>query len=140
MVLDILKQLPSLSDIRSLTQSTFHHYPCLWQAKSVEAVLKRDRDIIVIAGTGMGKTLTFWMPLLFFPPGHIQVVITPLNLLGIQNMELLENAGIKAIFIGADTATSENFLVSRLYKDYNLIISHLQHCRQLKTSCTRLSY
>lgn len=61
----------------------------------------------------MGKTLTFWMPLLFFPAGHIQVVVTPLNLLGRQNVELLEKAGMKAIFIGADTATSENFLVSQ---------------------------
>ena len=62
---------------------------------------------------GMGKTLTFWMPLLFFPAGHIQVVVTPLNLLGRQNVELLEKAGMKAVFIGADTATSENFLVSQ---------------------------
>ena len=83
MLLDTSKPLPSLSDIRSFTQSTFHHYlACLWQAKAVEAVLKRDRDVIIIAGTGMGKTLTFWMPLLFFPAGHIQVVITPLNIFG----------------------------------------------------------
>ena len=66
MVLETSKQPHSLSDIRSLTQSTFHHYPCLWQAKTVEAILKRDRDVVIIAGTGMGKTLTFWMPLLFF--------------------------------------------------------------------------
>ena len=70
--------------------------------------MKRDRDVIIIAGTGMGKTLTFWMPLLFFPAGHIQVVITLLNILGKQNVELLEKVGMKAIFIGADTATSEN--------------------------------
>ena len=84
MVLDTSKLLPSLSEIRSFTQSTFRHYPCLWQAKAVEAVLKRDRDVIIIAGTGTGmwKTLTFWMPLLFFPAGHIQVVITPLNIFG----------------------------------------------------------
>ena len=113
MVLDTSKPLPSLLDIHSFTHSTFHHYPCLWQAKAVEAVLKHDRDVIIIAGTGMGKTLTFWMPLLFFPAGHIQVVITPLNLLGRQNVELLEKASMKAIFIGADTATSENFLVSQ---------------------------
>ena len=29
--------------------STFHHYPCLWLAKVVEAVLKHDRrDVIII--------------------------------------------------------------------------------------------
>ena len=61
----------------------------------------------------MGKTLTFWMPFLFFPAGYIQVVITPLNLLGTQNVESLEKAGMKAIFIGADTATPEIFIVSQ---------------------------
>jgi hypothetical protein len=82
MVLDTSKPLPSLSYICSFTQSKFHHHPCLWQAKAVKAILKHDRDVIIITGMGMGKTLTFWMPLLFYPAGHIQVVITPLNLLG----------------------------------------------------------
>ena len=59
MVLDTSKLLPSLSEIRSFTQSTFRQYPCLCQTKAVEAVLKRDQDDIMIAGTGIGKTLTF---------------------------------------------------------------------------------
>jgi hypothetical protein len=67
----------------------------------------------------MGKTLTFWILLLFFPACHIQVVITPLNLLGRQNVELLEKAGMKAIFIGADMATSKNFLVSQFLQFLN---------------------
>ena len=67
------------------------------------------------------KTLTFWMLLLFCPAGHIQVVITPLNFLGRQNMELLEKAGMKAIFIGADMATSENFLISQTRKSEKII-------------------
>ena len=79
-----------------------------WQAKAVEAVLKHDQDDIIIAGTGMRKTLTFWMPLFFFPAGHIQVMITPLNVLGKPNVALLQKVGMKATFIGADTATSEN--------------------------------
>ncbi|KAF8837391.1 hypothetical protein BDN67DRAFT_873341, partial [Paxillus ammoniavirescens] len=41
-------------------------------------------DIVCIAGTGMGKTLTFWLPLLFCLEG-IQIVVTPLNQLGQQN-------------------------------------------------------
>ncbi|KAG1852966.1 hypothetical protein C8R48DRAFT_573136, partial [Suillus tomentosus] len=63
-----------------------------------------DRDIICIAGTGKGKTLTFWMPLLF-DSTSVQVVITPLNLLGEQNVMDLKKAGISAISIHADTAT-----------------------------------
>lgn len=70
-----------------------------------------DRDIICIAGTGMGKTLTFWLPLLFRPTG-IQIVVTPLNQLGQQNVESLLKVGIESISINADTATQENFRVS----------------------------
>ncbi len=63
-----------------------------------------------IAGTGMGKTLTFWMPLLF-RDGGIQIIVTPLNILGKQNVEILQKAGMRGIFIGGDSATSENFQV-----------------------------
>ena len=47
----------------------------------------------------MGETLTFWMPP-FCPAGHIQMVITPLNLLARQNVEILEKAGMRPIFLG----------------------------------------
>ncbi|KAJ7701238.1 hypothetical protein B0H17DRAFT_924702, partial [Mycena rosella] len=41
-----------------------------------EAILKRDGDVVCISATGSGKTLTFWLPLLFRPNG-IQLVISP---------------------------------------------------------------
>ncbi|KAH7917314.1 P-loop containing nucleoside triphosphate hydrolase protein [Leucogyrophana mollusca] len=100
--------IPSLTEIRDKTQTVFGRRPCLWQAKVAEAFLKRDQDILCIAGTGKGKTLTFWMPLLF-DKTSIQIVITPLNLLGKQNVESLEKAGIHAISIHAGTATAQNF-------------------------------
>ena len=55
MVLDTSKPLPSLSDIRSFTQSTFHHYSCFWQAEVVEAVLKHDQDALslLVNATGL---------------------------------------------------------------------------------------
>ena len=59
------------------------------------------------------------MPLLFPPAGYIQVVVTPLNLLEKQNVEMLEGARMKAIFIGAETATPENSLVSNSSKSCN---------------------
>ena len=68
----------------------------------------------------MGKTLTFLDAASFFPAARIQVVIRPLNLLGKQNMQLLEKARMRAIFIGADTATLKKFLISkplRILKD-----------------------
>jgi superfamily II DNA helicase RecQ len=105
--------VPSLALIRARTEEVFGRRACLWQLKVAEAFLLRDRDIICIAGTGKGKTLTFWMPLLF-DSTSVQVVITPLNLLGEQNVMDLKRAGISAISIHADTATAHNFQVSRM--------------------------
>ncbi|KIJ12623.1 hypothetical protein PAXINDRAFT_82561, partial [Paxillus involutus ATCC 200175] len=89
--------------------------PCLWQLKVAEALWKGDKDIVCTAGTGMGKTLGFWLPLLFRPEG-IQIVVTPLNLLGKQNAALLARVGIQAIAINSETSTSSNFTVSIMIK------------------------
>ncbi|KIJ18403.1 hypothetical protein PAXINDRAFT_70931, partial [Paxillus involutus ATCC 200175] len=62
-------------------QECFGKRACLWQLQIAEAFLKGDHDIVCIAGTSMGKTLSFWLPLLFQPSG-IQIVVTPLNQLG----------------------------------------------------------
>lgn len=73
----------------------------------VQALLKNNKDVVSIAATGSGKTLTFWMPLLFVPEA-IHIVVTPLNILGKQNVETLAKVGIKAISITAESATAEN--------------------------------
>ena len=88
-----LSPVPSLLDIYARTYNVFGIRPCLWQIKVTETLLQGGKDIICIAGTGMGKTLTFWMPLLF-QSGGIQIVVTPLNLLGKQNVASLARAGI----------------------------------------------
>ena len=103
--------VPPLSEIRNRTIEAFGVRPCLWQIQVVQAILRGEKNVISIAGTGMGKTLTFWMPLLFRPPGSIQVVVTPLNILGKQNVACLDKAGLKGIFISAESATAENFRV-----------------------------
>ncbi|KAG0701802.1 hypothetical protein DFH29DRAFT_757003, partial [Suillus ampliporus] len=67
--------------------------PCLWQLKVARALLQGNHDVLCIAGTGVGKTLGFWIPLLFCV-NSIQLVVTPLNLLGKQNATSLAKAGI----------------------------------------------
>jgi superfamily II DNA helicase RecQ len=99
-----------LSEIRDTVEKCFGYRPCLWQIRVVQAILKRDKDVISIASTGSGKTLTFWMPLLFVPEG-IQIIITPLNILGKQNVDSLTKVGIEAITVTAETATEKNFQV-----------------------------
>jgi ATP-dependent DNA helicase RecQ len=88
----------------------FRHRPCLWQIHVVQALLKNDKDVASIAATGSGKTLTFRMPLLFMPDG-IQIVVTPLNILGKQNVDTLAKVGINAVSVTADTATAVTFQV-----------------------------
>ena len=103
--------VPLFNEIRLKTFKCFDRTPCAWQVHICEQVLHGDRDIISIAGTGMGKTMTFWMPLLFRPQG-IQIIATPLNILGEQNSTLLDRLGIEGIFISAVTVTEHNFQVS----------------------------
>ncbi|KAL6308381.1 P-loop containing nucleoside triphosphate hydrolase protein [Sparassis latifolia] len=100
-------QVPSTQEIRERTYTAFGHTPCLWQIQVVQALLNSDKDVMSIAPTGAGKTLTFWMPLLFRPTG-IQIVIAPLNALGTQNMQQLKGLDISAIAIRAETATGKN--------------------------------
>lgn len=56
------------------------------------------------------------MPLVFVPKG-IQIIVTPLNVLGKQNVEALKKEGIEAIAIDATSATPENFAV-RLFTTF----------------------
>ncbi|EPQ50065.1 P-loop containing nucleoside triphosphate hydrolase protein, partial [Gloeophyllum trabeum ATCC 11539] len=99
--------VPSLTDIRTRVREKFGQRPCLWQLQAVQAILRRDKDVVCIAGTGSGKTLTFWMPLLFRPDG-IQIVVTPLNILGEQNTRELQQNRISAIALNKKTATLRN--------------------------------
>ncbi|KAI1783376.1 P-loop containing nucleoside triphosphate hydrolase protein [Ganoderma leucocontextum] len=104
-------ELPDVSEIRARTVEKLGRKPCLWQCDVARALLKGE-DVVCISGTGSGKTLTFWIPLLFRLDG-VQVIITLLNLLGIQNQEELARWKISAIAISGETASLENFKAAR---------------------------
>ncbi|KAH9847346.1 P-loop containing nucleoside triphosphate hydrolase protein [Lenzites betulinus] len=100
--------LPDIPEIRRRTAEKLGREPCLWQCEVALAVLKGDNDIVCVSATGSGKTLTFWIPLLFRPEG-IQLVITPLNLLGSQNRQQLDALGIRALAISGENANVDSF-------------------------------
>jgi superfamily II DNA helicase RecQ len=108
----------SIEDIRNLVQRKFEKRPC-W----VQVQIAR-KDVIGCAATGSGKTLSFWIPLLMALEEGLDkmtIVVTPLNLLGKQNVQLLEKAGLSAVAVSRENANPETFRVksrckhSRLY-------------------------
>lgn len=103
--------IPTTEAIRHASQQVFGLRPCQWQVEFAQALLKGDSDIMMQVGTGMGKTLAFWLPLLF-RRSSILFVVTALNILGQQNVDQLKAAGICAISINHETAKPSNFQVS----------------------------
>jgi len=64
-------------DVSIWVEQVFGFCPCLWQIHIVHAILNGD-GVINIAPTGSGKSLTYWMPLVFIKHG-ITVVVTSLK-------------------------------------------------------------
>jgi ATP-dependent DNA helicase RecQ len=117
--------VPTLAEIRQKTFNILKQWPCLWQASVTECILKRDKDVILVSATGSGKTLTFWMPLLFRPE-DIQIIISPLNLLGKQSIDQLAALGISTVAVTAENATYQNSKVCTvlLQSDFTKSYSH----------------
>lgn len=97
-------------EVQKQVEAVFGFHPCLWQIRVVRVILNGD-DVITIAPTGSGKSMTYWMPLLYIKHGII-VVVTPLKLLGGQFVDVLQGNGISAVSITASNATNELFEVT----------------------------
>ena len=107
------KRTWSTQDVRDLVQNRFNKRPCYFQIKVAQA-LYSGKDVVACAPTGAGKTLTFWIPILMaLEDGEdkMSVVVTPLNLLGKQNKEALDAAGINGVAISRRNATPQTFKV-----------------------------
>ena len=96
-------------EVQRQVEEVFGFKPCLWQIRVVRAVLAGE-DVITVAPTGSGKSLTYWIPLLYIKHG-ITVVVSPLKLLGTQFVQMLEDNRISAISITVANATNELFEV-----------------------------
>ncbi|KAF7970092.1 hypothetical protein HWV62_25018 [Athelia sp. TMB] len=105
----ILKHDMPSSDrtVQDRVEAAFGVRPCLWQVKIVRKILEQD-DVVTIARTGGGKSLTYLMPLLYIKHG-IVFLIVPLKLLGSQFVEMLAWNGITAVSVTAANATNELF-------------------------------
>jgi len=89
----------------------------------IALMLYAGKDVIRYAATGTGKTLSFWIPLLMALEDEMDkmtIVVTPLNLLGKQNVEMLKNAGLSAVAISSNNANPETFKVKSCCKHSHL--------------------
>ncbi|KAH9839264.1 P-loop containing nucleoside triphosphate hydrolase protein [Rhodofomes roseus] len=138
--------------IRDLVTTKFDKRACLFQIKIACAIRQRQNDVVGIAATGSGKTLSFWIPLLMAledKEDKCMIVVTPLNLLGQQNVDLLSKAGIGAIAVDGSNATNETFMDIAAVKhrvivmNPEILMQEGGHCEKLwkmPTFTSRLLY
>ncbi|KIJ09268.1 hypothetical protein PAXINDRAFT_164396 [Paxillus involutus ATCC 200175] len=84
--------------------------------------------------TGAGKTLTFWIPLLFNGNG-ISIIITALNGLGDQNIAELQRLAIPAVNVTGQNATDKLFkeIEERQYRVVIISPELITQDRRVKT-------
>jgi superfamily II DNA helicase RecQ len=120
----------TIAEIRSVVEVRFNKRPCWLQIK-IALALYAGNDVVACAATGAGKTLSFWIPLLMaLEDGRdkMSIVVTPLNLLGKQNVKELEKAGLAAIAVSGENANADTFQVSKgLHTSENrTMLTHIQ--------------
>ena len=116
-----------VNDVHLLVKSKLGKWPCLLQIQAA-LTLYGGNDVVACAVTGFGKTLTFWIPLLMaLEEGRDQVifVVTPLNLLGRQNVDCLEDLGIPAVAVDGDSLNEKVLKVSLCSMLFREVLTHL---------------
>ena len=106
----------TIKEIRNLVEKRFNKCPCWYQIK-VALALHAGKDVITCTATGAGKTLSFWIALLMaLEEGEDKMifVVTPLNLLGKQNVDSLSRAGLCAISVSSENANAAVYKVLHL--------------------------
>jgi superfamily II DNA helicase RecQ len=98
-------EVPSFAEIKSIAEMKLGLSPCTWQLQSAHNQLK-NKDVFTISLTGSGKTLTFWIPLLF-NNGGITIIITPLNILSKKNRDEANSYGFPVLNLYAETTMDE---------------------------------
>ena len=109
-----------VSETRRLCENFLSTSPCLWQIRVAFAILKGESDVICVARTGAGKSLTFYIPLAIQTKG-IVIIVVPLNALASEMAATLSSRGIPAIAITASNSSRGNYKVSHMlsFQDCN---------------------
>jgi superfamily II DNA/RNA helicase len=103
----------TIREIRDLVERKLRKRPCWFQIKIALAIYEK-KDVIGTAATGSGKTLSFWIALLMvLEDGEdmMEVIVTPLNILGKQTISDLGAADVNAIAVSKENANEQTFQV-----------------------------
>ncbi|KZT73988.1 P-loop containing nucleoside triphosphate hydrolase protein, partial [Daedalea quercina L-15889] len=114
------------SRIRALVKRAFDKRACLFQIKVARALREKKNDVVGVAATGIGKTLSFWIPLLMAledKEDKCVIICTPLNLLGKQNVQVLEKAGLSGVSIDKSNANDETFKAIASGKHHIIVVN-----------------
>ncbi|KAG8710150.1 hypothetical protein FRC09_000277 [Ceratobasidium sp. 395] len=86
--------------------------PRPWQLDVAMKLHERDRDVLVLAGTGSGKTLPFVMPCLLMPETIVWIV-SPLNYIQNEQAKVFSEWGLRAVAVNSMTLRPGLLEVSR---------------------------
>jgi superfamily II DNA helicase RecQ len=104
----------SVQEIHNLVEAKLSKRACWLQIK-ITLGLYAGKDVVGVAATGASKTLSFWIALLMaLEEGKDKMifVVTPLTLLGKQNVKALDQASLNAISVSSENANLATFKVS----------------------------
>ena len=97
------------SELRAKILQIFKKRPCDFQYKLLEAQ-QHGKNIISVARTGSGKTLTYFMPLVMSDDSII-IIVTALNVLGEQFEREAQTAGYAALSVNGENESDSVFKV-----------------------------
>jgi superfamily II DNA helicase RecQ len=89
--------VPLSHDISDKAFKILGFHPCQWQLDLCRIVLSKEHKVMIsTAAMGAGKSVTFWLPLLF-ETGYIIFIVVPLKDLGQQLADQAASYGFSSI-------------------------------------------
>lgn len=125
------QKLPTIADIRALATQRLGFPPCFWQLQLSQILLQRKQTVVIsTAATGSGKSVTFWLPLLY-EPGRITFIVVPLKQLGQQLANVAASYGLASVNVTRETLMEEDLIKVRpIYlSTCNLVLRNSQSMR-----------
>jgi superfamily II DNA helicase RecQ len=118
-------QSPLAQRFIEATEKATGFKPHQWQLDVACSIHEGKRDVLVLAGTGYGKTLPFVMNC-FLRPEMVVWIVSPLNYIEIEQAKVFRGWGLRAIAVNSMTSQPNLVRVSG-YAPQLLAILRITH-------------